>query len=1197
MAAPTPRLVKEVIDLTGDDDNNSTPPIAASRPPSAALANGLPRTNGNRVFSGHAHAQPQASSYHSPSDSSTGFGPPAKRQRLSETPRPATLTDAQHVSASISAGLWPYAKAAADKLTDARLDKAKLRTEFGPLLRIYRGLIPKHLHDDIEARSKALARNFSTLPGFLQKPPATTSATPTTPAAPVASSRTQVTPAPAPAAQYHPRVPPALANGLPSFATASRSTPALPRAPTPSFVDLTQVAEPHVTKTPASQSPQATEPPTSRVLRTSGRRSARAKTPPASPKGTRKAVAVPTSPANFRSRAKIAAWKSEGNKHKQDGTKNTASYFALDHRPYVDAKSREAILTSNGRLSRMKPDLLGRPEIFHVDFTLDEARKVQTALRQVLNRSKGDKEDPYRGIAKLLKKLKDPDKIPRLADQIQVKGRGADDIRAYFQDIVRKTALAKEPQILSIEKDAFDKRGEDLRDSRLSSLLLAREISGNRGFSMRRRENFTNEFHKSLEDGIELRAEFTNCAGDVSTVSWVSDTAYIAGTTVHMDSHNQQYNKPGNLLLGSASLGTNSPGNAVIKSYPDHRIPRPLVTKGENSTDEMRESQDPWLYTSVVSSDYDPIHGRTYTSSFDRTVKAWKVEDSGSSMACLGTWEHDGIVNFVQASKLRDPAGFVATASDVPADAVRIYQVNPRDVSKSSYFSLTGSRIRNADGTLLITDKWAYFPSTMKWGIAEGVKHLLLVGFSPRSLTGNDSDIPQDRLNTGELCLWDSLTREPVRITSANSQNVFEVLWHPTQPAFVMASSPTGNNIDPGVRTQVRIFARTKNLDHGFVFSEVKALDCPAVDINELTIMPNSSSFCYVTAGCTDGKTYVWDSALSDKPTHVLAHGPPIEGVTVGDDEDDTGVKFTAWGTSLDRFYTGSSDGVVKVWTVRGGPRKAKGRVILEAPAQISYGAFSPDFSKLVIGDASGRVFLLSVDEDEERRPASFVNLPGARGTRRRPTPITPHPEPPPPPGMFEARQTGISLGRAYLASRQLQHSGDRTVGMVQDVNYAQTGLFHREAHADYDPERPAMAYYECHRQENLKAYSNPPLRTRRLRRIVWADEDEEEEEGGVKGKGKGKGKGVDRMDVDGAAHSRGELRRAHAENCRIDLELEGLSLVPEVRDILAREGVGAAQLRGGLFEDDFVYVDEVDEVCKRGVVDRKKEEDDELGY
>lgn len=55
---------------------------------------------------------------------------------------------------------------------------------------------------------------------------------------------------------------------------------------------------------------------------------------------------------------------------------------------------------------------------------------------------------------------------------------------------------------LSAGKDPFDKRGEDLRGSRLSSLLLAREVSGNRLGGIGRFENFTDEFQKILEDGL-----------------------------------------------------------------------------------------------------------------------------------------------------------------------------------------------------------------------------------------------------------------------------------------------------------------------------------------------------------------------------------------------------------------------------------------------------------------------------------------------------------------------------------------------------------------------------------------------------------------------------------------------------------------------------------------------------------------------
>jgi hypothetical protein len=36
---------------------------------------------------------------------------------------------------------------------------------------------------------------------------------------------------------------------------------------------------------------------------------------------------------------------------------------------------------------------------------------------------------------------------------------------------------------------------------------------------------------------------------------------------------------------------------------------------------------------------------------------------------------------------------------------------------------------------------------------------------------------------------------------------------------------------------------------------------------------PNSLIESYVTASCTDGNTYVWDTAQGDDPIHVLGHG------------------------------------------------------------------------------------------------------------------------------------------------------------------------------------------------------------------------------------------------------------------------------------------------------------------------------------
>lgn len=881
---------------------------------------------------------------------------------------------------------------------------------------------------------------------------------------------------------------------------------------------------------------------------------------PASIKKARTAAIAPTSPQNFRFRAKVAAWKSDSaNTSRDQGvTKTTSTYFALGHRPYVGVKSKQAILRNNGRLSKLKPNLLQKSEVFHMDFTLDEARKVQAAVREALNRP-AKNSDPYKDLAKLSKKLKkSTGQFTRIANHIapKIPARGVDDIRAFLDDIYNKQPLAKDPetqQILSVERDPYDKFGEDLRESRISSLLLAREVSGIAGFgSMRRLENFSNEFRKCLEDGLEIRSEFTNCAGDISTISWVSDQAYIAGTTVHMDSHNQQYNKPGNLVLGSISYGS-----AILKAYSDHRIVRPIVEKGENSTAAMRETQDPWLYTSVVSSDYDPIQDRTYTSGFDKKVKVWKVDQSGAAMSCIGTWDHDGYVNFVQVSAYRPASGdfgFVATAADVPTDAVRIYRAFKDNIAQSPFRSFSCSRILNADGTPVITDKWTYFPSTMKWGIEDRVKHYLLVGYSPRSRTGDDNDIPLDRINTGELCLWDATTGQCIQITSAKTQNVFEVLWHPSQPAFIAATSPTGMKQEDNVRTQVRIFKRT---EYG-TFSEIKALDCAAVDINELTIMPNSLAHCYVTAGCTDGKTYVWDTAISDKPIHVLTHGPAIEGVKAGDDEDDTGVKFTAWGTSPDRFYTGSSDGIVKVWNIRtSGIKVDKGKVILEAPAQISFGAFSPDKSKLVIGDASGRVFVLSVS-NQDGKAASFASLNGPMGRvkRRMPSQLTPHPEPLPP-ASAPLNVNGHMRGNALVDSQQLRYSGNPTVGMVQGVNYAHAEhtFFCKEAHQDRDPSKPLKAYHETNQQVNIKRYSNPYSRTRRLKPVSWNANVTMEPN-----------------------HAPWALLMKHEDNSKLDLKFE--SLAPEVRDVLSADGIGEKELEEGI---QFLDLKEDDEAHLRG--------------
>ncbi|KAF4777085.1 WD repeat domain-containing protein [Colletotrichum scovillei] len=819
--------------------------------------------------------------------------------------------------------------------------------------------------------------------------------------------------------------------------------------------------------------------------------------PEAQPPATEPPI-VAVSSTNYRTRAQarsFKSWKAHDSQAKAAATpghKAKVAWMTMPRRPYTTTEERETILRGTSKLVRNLPAAAALGSLpFHVDFTPDELDDVRRIVRAMCDKKVKHKrrDNTDRELGKMLRKR--PDLLTTIPPMIELKGTLAQRdhiaIRNFLDELAnRHKRPARHPKVLTLEVDESDKQGEAQRTSQISALLLAREVDGNRGFGrMRRHVNFTNEFRKAHEDDMEMRAEWVGCAGDIMTIAWTSDTNFICGATAHSDSHNQQYNKAGNLLLCSTTLGQ-------LRAYPDHRIPRPIVEKGENSTEAMRESQSPWLYSSVVSSDYDRINNRAYTSSFDKTVKVWKVDDRGANMEALGTWEHAGNVNFVAVSK--HESGMVATAADVPTQAVRVYRVDNDNVSRSPYQVYTGSRTWDeGNEETTATQKWAYFPATMQWGLAEGVQHLLLVGYSPRSLTGDDNDIPDEKLNTGEICLWNCLTGEKIKVLTASTQNVFEVVWHPTLPSFIVATSPAGLMVDDETLTQIRIFRPSLTPEGDTAFGEMQCLDCPAKDINELTIKPNSVLCSYVTAACTDGKVYVWDTSRGDKPIHALRHKKPIDEFdpNLGKREDlDVGVKFTAWGTTADRFYTGGSDGVLKVWNVRN-LRQPLVRDLLEAPGAIACGAFSPCYSRLAIGDASGRVMLLSLNKEDEP-PAKFVLPPMPAGMRprrpvRRPIPVIEHPDPPAPHhnNQDQEPRTGVERGRRMLSSGQLIRHPDATVGVIQGPAYSTLGLHCPKSHFEGDASQPLLAKVEEIQQENQKMFRRRSLRVTRLRPLT----------------------------------------------------------------------------------------------------------------
>lgn len=120
-------------------------------------------------------------------------------------------------------------------------------------------------------------------------------------------------------------------------------------------------------------------------------------------------------------------------------------------------------------------------------------------------------------------------------------------------------------------------------------------------------------------------------------------------------------------------------------------------------------------------------------------------------------------------------------------------------------------------------------------------------------------------------------------------------------------------------------------------------------------------------AGCTDGRTYLWDLRRTNSPLCILSHGNSLMPLQDGlpRDKTDTGVRFLSWGQNARRLYSGSSDGVVKVWDITQSKEDMFVKDLVVANSGIMSGAFTADYSKLVLGEVDGTVNVLEVGRDD----------------------------------------------------------------------------------------------------------------------------------------------------------------------------------------------------------------------------------------
>lgn len=134
-----------------------------------------------------------------------------------------------------------------------------------------------------------------------------------------------------------------------------------------------------------------------------------------------------------------------------------------------------------------------------------------------------------------------------------------------------------------------------------------------------------------------------------------------------------------------------------------------------------------------------------------------------------------------------------------------------------------------------------------------------------------------------------------------------------------------------------------------------------------------------IAAGCTSGSTYVWDLRQPGKYLYQLSHGSSIQNLNHENDREleDTGVRFLAWGDNESRLYTGSSDGVVKIWDVSHSPEDVFVKDLISLPSGVMAGAFTNDKSRLLLGEVLGAVTVLEVGNEgvrtQDAEPLTFL--------------------------------------------------------------------------------------------------------------------------------------------------------------------------------------------------------------------------------
>lgn len=579
---------------------------------------------------------------------------------------------------------------------------------------------------------------------------------------------------------------------------------------------------------------------------------------------------------------------------------------------------------------------------------------------------------------------------------------------------IRSVRLIRLPSsnILPSKPKAQARVGRAFPSHHLDALIRGRELGG----------PGNQKLHSNIMPDLKLSKSWKGASGDVIVSAWSPDgTRFVAGATTQCDEHNMEYNRGNNLVLGD--LVTNS-----LRELPDHWEPRPPGRWNPNMTDSR-------LFMSVTAVQW--FNDFLFTASYDNTVKVWDAATHANTY-CLRTLKHASKVQVM--SRSTSNPNILATGSH----SIGLWDIGDND----RYTPLETARPYNRRDIELL-------PTSLAWGTMNATSHILVAGMSERDAP-EDYGLPQ----SGLLAMWfaEEGRMNPVQ-PIPNSQNVFDIKWHPSLPVFATASA-LGQHRHSGTpkdaRSVVRLYSplTMKPCTH--------ELDCPALDMNDITFCPLNPH--YVTASCTDGATYVWDCRRPDQILHKLEHEPPSNQMDerMSREQADVGVRLAMWGDGMDQFYSGASDGVLKRWDILRSPDNVLVDDIVRFKEGIMCGAFSEDKANVLVGDETGGVHLLSSSPFPHPEEDRGMHFEGATEPERE-------------------RKSQLDQDSGVAASRVLIESGELErhpiCGVVQGARY--TGPFGAWARpagtpADLVPHTPLIP------EMQLRQFDGPRVEDRR---------------------------------------------------------------------------------------------------------------------